>query len=169
MVRVDIFSQELRVIDRPEAAENWRDFFYFLWGFYVLFVNFHVRKTGDSCGRGDRGRRQCNDEIRYLLFPLLSFPRAEWFSIKAPWKHRSQRSHSLSKQNSAFSEQNSWLENRLLCCAKAEPNGSRRCLCRWRLVWWSWFFGQSLWWASPICVMSDVCFMLNETQSVSLQ
>jgi len=31
---------------------------------YVLFVNFHVIKTGDSCGRGDRGRRQCNDEIR---------------------------------------------------------------------------------------------------------
>lgn len=39
---------------------------------------------------------------------------------------------------------------------KADPNGSRRCLCRWRLVWWSWFSGQSIWWASPICAMSDV-------------
>ena len=28
---------------------------------------------------------------------------------------------------------------RLLRCAKADTNGSRRCLCRWRLVWWSWF------------------------------
>ena len=160
MVRLDDFSQELRVIDRPEAAPNCWDF----WYFFVFLSEFSCDRWWQLWKRRQRKKamQRPSDEMtkwQRNICCSVSFMQNDFRS--RPLGSSGSRGVIHLANKIQLSPNNGCHVNTVHDCYLVQRQTQMEAGDAFVDEGWSgdqWFSGQSIPWTSATWVMSDVCF-----------